>query len=328
MNFLIKLLSVAGTIALSLAANAAYAQTAVPGFPDKPLRIVVTFTSGGAPDTLARILSEKLSNTWGQPVIVDNKPGAGGNTGADFVAKAPADGYTIVVGTVGTHSINPALYSKMPYDAVKDFTPITLLATTPNMLVINNDVPAKNLKDFIALGKKEGKMTFASSGSGTSIHVSGELFKTMTGIDMVHIPYKGRATAIPDVLGGRVTMMFDNMPSSLQLVREGKLRALGVTSSARSPAAPEIPTIAEAGLPGFDAVSWFALFAPANTPKAIVDKWQVEVRRILKLPDVAKRLADAGLDAVGGTPDELAAYQKGEITKWAKVVKESGAKAD
>ena len=328
MNFLIKLLSVAGTIALSLVANAASAQTAVPGFPDKPLRIVVTFTSGGAPDTLARILSEKLSNTWGQPVIVDNKPGAGGNTGADFVAKAPADGYTIVVGTVGTHSINPALYSKMPYDAVKDFTPITLLATTPNMLVINNDVPAKTLKDFIALGKKEGKMTFASSGSGTSIHVSGELFKTMTGIDMVHIPYKGRATAIPDVLGGRVTMMFDNMPSSLQLVREGKLRALGVTSSARSPAAPEIPTIAEAGLPGFDAVSWFALFAPANTPKAIVDKWQVEVRRILKSPDVAKRLADAGLDAVGGTPDELAAYQKGEITKWAKVVKESGAKAD
>ena len=297
-------------------------------FPDKPLRIVVTFTSGGAPDTLARILSEKLSNVWGQAVIVDNKPGAGGNTGADFVAKAAPDGYTIVVGTVGTHSINGALYSKMPYDAVKDFTPITLLATTPNMLVVHNDVPAKNLKDFIALGKKEGKMTFASSGSGTSIHVSGELFKTMTGIDMVHIPYKGRATAIPDVLGGRVTMMFDNMPSSLPLVREGKLRALGVTSSTRSPAAPEIPTIAESGLPGFDAVSWFALFAPANTPKPIIDKWQTEVRRILKLPDVAKRLADAGLDAVGGTSEELAAYQKSEITKWAKVVKDSGAKAD
>ena len=324
----IKLLSATSLASLALTANTATAQTATTPFPEKPMRIVVTFTTGGAPDTLARILSEKLSNVWGQTVIVDNKPGAGGNTGADFVAKAPPDGYTIVVGTVGTHSINPALYSKMPYDAVKDFAPITLLATTPNMLVIHNDVPAKNLKDFIALGKKEGKMTFASSGSGTSIHVSGELFKTMTGIDMVHIPYKGRATAIPDVLGGRVTMMFDNMPSSLQLVREGKLRALGVTSRARSPAAPEIPTIAEAGLPGFDAVSWFALFAPANTPKAIVDKWQVEVRRILKLPDVAKRLADAGLDAVGGTPDELATYQKSEITKWAKVVKDSGAKAD
>ena len=324
----IKLLSATSLASLALAANTATAQTAATSFPEKPMRIVVTFTTGGAPDTLARILSEKLSNVWGQPVIVDNKPGAGGNTGADFVAKAAPDGYTIVVGTVGTHSINPALYSKMPYDAVKDFTPITLLATTPNMLVVHNDVPAKNLKDFIALGKKEGKMTFASSGSGTSIHVSGELFKTMTGIDMVHIPYKGRATAIPDVLGGRVTMMFDNMPSSLQLVREGKLRALGVTSTTRSPAAPEIPTIAESGLPGFDAVSWFALFAPANTPKPIIEKWQTEVRRILKLPDVAKRLADAGLDTVGGTPEELAAYQKSEITKWAKVVKDSGAKAD
>ncbi len=308
--------------------SSTFAQSSAASFPDKPLKIVVTFTTGGAPDILARIIGERLTAAWGQPVVVDNKPGAGGNLGADFVAKSPPDGYTIVVGTVGTHSINPALYSKMPYDAVKDFAPITLIATTPNMLVINNDVPAKNLKDFIALGKKEGKMTFASSGSGTSIHVSGELFKTMTGIDMVHIPYKGRATAIPDVLGGRVTMMFDNMPSSLSLVREGKLRALGVTSSTRSPAAPDIPTIAESGLPGFDAVSWFALFAPANTPKPVIDKLQAEVRKILKSPDVAKRLADNGLDPVGGTPEELAAYQKSEITKWAKVVKESGAKAD
>lgn len=306
----------------------ALAQTGAASFPDKPIKIVVTFTTGGAPDTLARIIGERLTAAWGQPVIVDNKPGAGGNLGADFVAKSAPDGYTLVVGTVGTHSINPALYAKMPYDAVKDFTPITLIATTPNMLVINNDVPAKNLKDFIALGKKEGKMTFASSGSGTSIHVSGELFKTMTGIDMVHVPYKGRATAIPDVLGGRVTMMFDNMPSSLALVREGKLRALGVTSSTRSPAAPDIPTIAESGLPGFDAVSWFALFAPANTPKPIIDKLQTEVRRILKTPEVTKKLADNGLDPVGGTSEELAAYQKTELTKWAKVVKDSGAKAD
>jgi len=308
--------------------SAAQAQGAAATFPDKPMRIVVTFTPGGAPDILGRLLAERFTAAWGQPVLVDNRPGAGGNTGADFVAKAAPDGYTIIVGTVGTHSINGALYAKMPYDMVKDFTPVTLLATTPNMLVVHNEVPAKNLKDFIALGKKEGKMTFASSGSGTSIHVSGELFKTMTGIDMVHIPYKGRATAIPDVLGGRVTMMFDNMPSSLQLVREGKLRALGVTSSQRSAAAPDIPTIAESGLPGFEAVSWFALFAPANTPKPIVDKLQAEVRKILKTPDVAKRLADAGLEPVGSTPEELAAYQKAEIAKWAKVVKESGAKAD
>src|SRR4051812_27774231 len=264
-----------------LCAPAAFAQGAA-GYPSKPIRIVVTFTTGGAPDILARLIGDRLTADWGQPVVVDNKPGAGGNTGSDFVAKSPPDGYTILVGTVGTHSINGALYPKMPYDMVKDFAPVTLLATTPNMLVINNDVPAKTLPEFIALGKREGKMTFASSGSGTSIHVSGELFKTMTGIDMQHIPYKGRATAIPDVLGGRVTMMFDNMPSSLPLVKEGKLRALGVTSAKRSPAAPDIPTIAEQGLPGFEAVSWFALFAPANTPRPVVEKLSAEVGRILK----------------------------------------------
>jgi tripartite-type tricarboxylate transporter receptor subunit TctC len=297
-------------------------------YPAKPIHIIVTFTSGGAPDILARLIGDKLNAAWGQPVIVDNKPGAGGNLGADFVAKSPPDGYNLVLGTVGTHSINGSLYRNMPYDMVKDFTPVTLLASTPNMLVINNDVPAKNLREFIALGKKEGKMTFASSGAGTSIHVSGELFKTMTGIDMTHIPYKGRASAIPDLLGGRVTMMFDNMPSSLPLVREGKLRALGVTSAKRSQAAPDIPTLAESGLPGFEAVSWFALFAPANTPRPIVDKLQGEVSKILKSPDVSKKLLDLGLDPVGSTPDELAAYQKSEIAKWTKVVKDSGAKVE
>ncbi|HET7794095.1 MAG TPA: tripartite tricarboxylate transporter substrate binding protein, partial [Rhizobacter sp.] len=297
-------------------------------YPSKPIHIVVTFTTGGAPDILARLIGDKLQTAWGQSVIVDNMPGAGGNTGANAVAKAAPDGYTVVLGTVGTHSINGALYKKMPYDMVKDFAPVTLLATTPNMLVIHPDVPAKNLKEFIALGKKDGKMTFASSGSGTSIHVSGELFKTMTGIDMEHIPYKGRASAIPDLLGGRVTMMFDNMPSSLPLVREGKLRALGVTSAQRSAAAPDIPTLAESGLPGFEAVSWFAMFAPANTPAPIVDKLQGEVSRILKSPEVSKKLLELGLDPVGGTPAELAAYQKSEITKWAKVVKDSGATAE
>ena len=310
-----------------LASTAAQAQPAA-AFPGKPMHIVVTFTPGGAPDILARLIGEKLAVAWNQPMLIDNKPGAGGNTGADSVAKAAPDGLTIVVGTVGTHAINGALYAKMPYDMVKDFAPVTLLATTPNLLVINNDVPAKTLTEFIALGKREGKMTFASSGSGTSIHVSGELFKTMTGIDMTHIPYKGRATAIPDVLGGRVTMMFDNMPSSLPLVKEGKLRALGVTSLKRSPAAPEIPTIAEQGLPGFDAVSWFALFAPAGTPRAFIDRLQAEVKKILASPDVAAKLAEAGLDAVGSTPDELAAYQRAEIAKWAKVVKDSGAKVE
>jgi tripartite-type tricarboxylate transporter receptor subunit TctC len=309
------------------AAQPAFAQSAST-YPSKPIHIIVTFTSGGAPDILGRLIGDKLSAAWGQTVIVENKPGAGGNIGSDYVAKSAPDGYNIVVGTVGTHAINGALYQNMPYDMTRDFTPVTLLASTPNMLVVNNNVPAKNLKEFIDLGKKEGKMTFASSGSGTSIHVSGELFKTMTGIDMQHIPYKGRASAIPDLLGGRVTMMFDNMPSSLPLVREGKLRALGVTSAKRSPAAPDIPTIAESGLPGFEAVSWFALFAPANTPRPIVDKLQAEVSKILKMPDVSKKLMDLGLEPSGSTPDELAAYQKSEIAKWSKVVKDSGAKVE
>jgi tripartite-type tricarboxylate transporter receptor subunit TctC len=326
---LIQLLSrlTFSTIAL-LAAGASLAQPVASTFPAKPMRIVVTFTPGGAPDIIARILAERFTASWGQPVVVDNKPGSGGNIGADFVAKAASDGLTLVVGTVGTHSINGALYAKMPYDMVRDFAPVSLVATTPNMLVVHNEVPAKTLKDFIDLGKREGKMSFASSGSGTSIHVSGELFKSMTGIDMVHIPYKGRAIAIPDLLGGRVTMMFDNMPSSLPLVREGKLRALGVTSLKRAAAAPEIPTLDEAGLPGFEAVSWFAVFAPAGTPKPVVDKLQVEISRILKLPEVAKRLTDIGLEPVGSTADELAAYQRAEILKWAKVVKDSGAKAE
>jgi len=294
----------------------------------KPIHIVVTFTPGGAPDILARLIADRLAPAWNTQVIVDNKPGAGGNPGADSVAKAPPDGTTIVVGTVGTHAINGALYPKMPYDMVKDFAPVMLLATTPNLLVVHNDVPAKTVAELIALGRREGKLTFASAGSGTSIHVSGELFKTMTGIDMTHIPYKGRASAIPDLLGGRVTMMFDNMPSSLPLVKEGKLRALGVTSLKRSPAAPEIPTIAEQGLPGFEAVSWFALFAPAATPKPVVDRLQGEVKKILAMPDIAAKLAEAGLDAVGSTPEELAAYQRAEIAKWAKVVKDSGAKVE
>jgi tripartite-type tricarboxylate transporter receptor subunit TctC len=312
----------------ALATPMAFAQPAPAGVSSRPIHIVVGFTPGGAPDILARLLAERLTAAWGQPVIVDNKAGAGGNTGADFVAKSAPDGLTIYVGTVGTHAINGALYAKMPYDMVKDFTPVTLLATTPNMLVVNNDVPAKTLAEFIALGKREGHMTFASAGAGTSIHVSGELFKTMTGIDMTHIPYKGRATAIPDLLGGRVTMMFDNMPSSLPLVRDGRLRALGVTSATRSPAAPDIPTLAEQGLPGFDAVSWFALFAPAGTPRPIVERLQAEVKKILAQPEIAKKLADSGLDAVGSTPDELAAYQRTEIAKWAKVVKDSGAKVE
>jgi tripartite-type tricarboxylate transporter receptor subunit TctC len=323
---LVKCLFALGALAGAHASQAQAGPAA--GFPSKPIRIIVTFTPGGAPDILARLIGDKMQAAWGHPVQVENKPGAGGNIGADLVAKAAPDGYTLVMGTVGTHSINGALYAKMPYDMVKDFAPVSLVATTPNMLVVNPALPVKNLQEFIALGKKEGNMSFASSGSGTSIHVSGELFKTMTGIDMTHVPYKGRATAIPDLLGGRVTMMFDNMPSSLPLVREGKLKALGVTSAKRSGAASDIPTIAESGLPGFEAVSWFAVFATGGTPRPVVDKLSTEIARIMRLPDVNKRATELGLDVVASNADELAAFQRTEIQKWSKVVKDSGARVE
>ena len=316
----------------ALAAAALFAANlpaAAQTFPAKPIRMVVTFPTGGAPDILARTISEKINPAWGQTVIVDNKPGAGGNIGAEFVARAPADGYTLVMGTVGTHAINGALFAKMPYDMVKDFAPVTLIASTPNLLVVNNDVPAKNLQELIALAKaKPGQLTFGSPGIGTSVHVSGELFNSMAGVKTQHVPYKGRQFAIPDLLGGSITMMFDNMPSAIPVVREGKLRAIGVTSATRSPSAPEIPTIAEQGLPGFEATSWFAVFAPAGTPRPIVDQLHAEMVRLFNLPDVQAKMKSLGLDPILGGPADLARTQQVEIAKWAKVVRESGAKAE
>jgi tripartite-type tricarboxylate transporter receptor subunit TctC len=309
-----------------LLAPAAQAQTAGAPWPTKPIRIVVTFPPGGAPDTLARVLAEKWSSL-GQPVTVDNKPGGGGNIGADFVAKSAPDGATLVVGTVGTHAINPALYDKMPYNNIKDFTPISFLASTPNLLVVNNSVPAKNVKELIELAKKT-PLTFGSSGSGTSIHLSGELFNTMAGVKMQHIPYKGRAQAVPDLLGGRISMIFDNMPSALPLVRSGDVRALAVTSATRSPAAPNIPTMAEAGLPGFEATSWFALLGPAGMPRDMQMRINAETLKVLALPDVKEKLTALGLEVASGTPEALAAFIQTETTKWGKVVKESGAKLD
>ena len=296
-------------------------------YPNKPIRLVVTFPTGGAPDILARIFSEKT--TLGQAVVVDNKPGAGGNIGAEIVAKAPGDGYSIVMATVGTHAINGALYSKMPYDMVKDFTPIGMIASTPNLLVVNNNLPAKTVPELIAYMKANpNKLSFGSPGIGSSIHVSGELFKSMTSTQMTHVPYKGRQFALPDLLGGSIQLMFDNMPSALPLVKEGKLRALGQTGAKRSPSAPDVPTIAEQGLPGFEATAWFALFAPAGTPKDVVARLNTEMQRIYKLPDVQERLKTLGLDPILSGPEELSKYQAAEIAKWAKVVKESGAKAD
>ena len=311
----------AGTLALSLGTSA-LAQS----YPNKPIRLVVTFPSGGAPDILARLFSEKAQ--LGQPVVVDNKPGAGGNIGADFVAKSAGDGYTLVLGTVGTHSINGSLYEKMPYDMVKNFSPVSLIASAPNLLVVNNNVPVKTVPEFVAyLKANPDKLSFGSPGVGTSVHVSGELFKSMTGTKMTHVPYKGRQYAIPDLVGGSIQLMFDNMPSALPMAREGKIRAIAVTTAKRSSAAPEIPTIAES-LPGFEATTWFAMFAPAGTPKPVVDKLSAEVQRVFRLPEVAERLKTLGLEAVLSSPDELAAYQASEISKWTKVVKESGAKTE
>ena len=305
-----------------IASNSAMAQS----YPNKPIRLVVTFPTGGAPDILARLFSEKAQ--LGQPVVIDNKPGAGGNIGSDIVAKAPGDGHTIVMGTVGTHSINGALYEKMPYDMVKNFTPISLIASAPNLLVVNNDVPVKTVNELIAYMKANpNKLSYASPGIGTSVHMSGELFKSMTGTSMTHVPYKGRQFYVPDLLGGSVQLVFDNMPSALPLAKEGKIRAIAQTTAKRSAAAPDVPTVAES-LPGFEAITWFAMFAPANTPKPVIDRLNAEVLRVFKLPDVAERMKTLGLEAVLSSPDELAKYQATEIVKWAKVVKESGAKAE
>ncbi len=305
------------------------AQTLAPAgiWPAKPVKIVVTFPPGGAPDTLARVLADKWSQSLGQPVTVDNKPGAGGNIGSDFVAKSSGDGSTLLIATVGTHAINPALYASMPYNHIRDFTPISFLASTPNLLVVNNAVPVKNVRALIALAKKT-PLNFGSSGSGTSIHLSGELFNTLAGVKMQHIPYRGRAQAVPDLLGGRISMIFDNMPSALPLVKSGDVRALGVTSAARSAAAPEIPTIAESGLPGFEATSWFALMAPAGLPKEVLARINAETARVMNLPDVREKLTLLGLDVATGSPESLASLIQSETAKWAKVVKESGAKLD
>ena len=311
----------AGSLALALGVSAS-AQT----YPNKPIRLVVTFPSGGAPDILARLFSEK--SQLGQPVVVDNKPGAGGNIGADFVAKSAGDGYTLVLGTVGTHSINGSLYEKMPYDMVKSFSPVSLIASAPNLLVVNNNVPVKTVPEFVAyLKANPNKLSFGSPGVGTSVHVSGELFKSMTGTQMTHVPYKGRQFAIPDLVGGSIQLMFDNMPSALPMAREGKIRAIAVTTAKRSSAAPDIPTIAES-IPGFEATTWFAMFAPAGTPKPVVDRLNAEVQRVFRLPEVAERLRTLGLEAVLSSPEELATYQASEIVKWTKVVKDSGAKAE
>ena len=312
--------------ALSFAPMAA---AQAPAYPTKPIRIVVPFPPGGATDILARDVAQKLTEAWGQQVIVDNRPGAGGNVGSELVAKSAPDGYTLEMGTVGTHAINASLYAKMPYDHVKDFAPIILVAAVPNVLEVNPAIPVNSVTELIAYAKANpGKLNFASSGNGTSIHLSGELFKVMAGVEMTHVPYKGSAPALQDLVGGQVQIMFDNLPPSLPMIRAGKLRALAVTSAARAPALPDVPTVAEAGLPGFEASSWFGLLAPAGTPPAIVAKINGEVAAWLATPEAKEQLSKQGAAAAGGTPDDFAKHIAAETAKWAKVVKASGAKVD
>ena len=312
-------------VALSLSGPVAHAQT----WPTKPIHWIVPFAPGGTTDILARTVGEKLSASLGVPVIVENKPGAGGAVGATYTAKAPPDGYTIMGGTISTHAINASLYKDLPYDPVKDFVPITLIARVPNMLVVNPSIPAKNVAELIALLKKNpGKYTFASSGNGTSQHLSGELFKSMAGVDMQHIPYKGSPPALQDVVGGQVTMTFDNITTAWPLAKNGNLRALAVTTARRSAIAPDVPTMAESGLPGYEIGSWQGAFAPAGTPPEIVKRLNAEIVRILNLPEVKEKLLGLGADPVGNTPEQFAALVKSEVVKWADVVKTSGAKVD
>jgi tripartite-type tricarboxylate transporter receptor subunit TctC len=318
--------------AVAVAALAAFASLALAQapYPSRPIRIVVPFPAGGTTDILARAVAVKLTEATGQPAVVDNRPGAGGNIGAELVAKSAPDGYTFLMGTVGTHAINPSLYAKMPYDHVKDFAPVILVAGVPNVLVINPSLPVNSVQELIAYIKANpGKVNFASSGSGTSIHLSGELFKTMTGTQITHVPYKGSAPALQDLVGGQVQIMFDNLPSSLALIKGGKLKALAVTSLERSSALPDVPTVAESGLPGFEASSWFGLLAPAGTPKEAIAKINGEVAKWLATPEAKEKLASQGAIAASGlTPDDFAKHIATETTKWNKVVKESGAKVD
>jgi tripartite-type tricarboxylate transporter receptor subunit TctC len=298
-------------------------------WPSKPITYVVPFPPGGTTDVLARIIGQKLGAALGTTIVVENKPGAGGNVGSEFVAKAAPDGYTILGGTISSHSINVSLYPKLPYDPVGSFQPITLIGTNPNILVVNASSPYKSVQDVTAaLKAKPGSLSYASAGNGTSQHLSAELYKYMAGVDMVHIPYKGSGPAIQDVIGGQVPMMFDTSVVAGPHIEGGRLRALAVTSSTRAKAFPNVPTMAESGVPGYDVVSWQAIFAPAGTPKPIVDRLHAELAKILKDPEVQDRLAKLGLDPSGMTPAELAAFQKAEIEKWAKVVKAANIKID
>ena len=298
-------------------------------YPAKPIRFVVPYPAGGPLDTVARLLGQKVSESVKQPVVVENRPGAGGNIGADHVAKSAPDGYTLLMGAVATHAINPSLYKQIPYDPVRDFVAVTMIASTPNVLVVHPSVPASSVREFIAHAKANpGKLNFGSGSTGSAGHLAGELFKAMAGVDMTHIPYKGAAPAMQDLIAGRLQLMFDNLASANTQVKAEKVKALAVTTARRSALAPDLPTVAESGLPGFDISTWFGLFVPARTPPDVVARLHAEFTRALAAPEVRERIVNLGAEPVGNRPEEFAQFIRAEAEKYARVIKASGATAD
>ncbi len=313
-----------------LALSAALASfPAAAQYPSKPIRIVVPFSPGGTTDILARAVGQKLTEAWAQSVLVDNRPGGSGMIGAETVAKAPPDGYTVLMASVAEVAVNQNLYARMTYDPLKDLAPVTLAGFTPLILVIHPSVQARSVNELIALAKaKPGRFTFASPGNGSVQHLSGELLKTVARVDITHVPYKGGAPAVTDLVGGQISMFFGGMPIVMPHVKAGRLRALAVTVTKRSPAAPDVPTMEEAGVPGFEITNWFGVYVPAGTPKAVIAKLNTEMSRVLNLPDVKQRLAEQGLETVGNSVEQFDAFFKAEILKYAKIIKDSGARAD
>lgn len=312
-----------------LAAGLLVAAQAQAAFPERPVTLVVPFAAGGSTDVVARVIAEKMSADLGQQVIVQNVAGAGGSLGAGNVARAEPDGYTILMGTVATHALNPLILKSKPYDAEADFAPVSLLVLVPNVLVVNPELPAKSVEELLALLKAEpDKWSYASSGNGTPLHLSGELFKSMAGVTMEHIPYKGSGPALNDVLGNQVSIMFDNLPSSSAHIKAGTLKALAVTTAERAPSFPDIPTMAEAGLPGYETYTWNALFAPKDTPKDVVDRLNAAAVKAMADPGVAERMKDFSATIVASSPDELATHVKAEVAKWTPVVKDANVQMD
>ena len=296
-------------------------------YPAKPIRWISPWPAGGANDIFSRAIGQRIGESLGQQVLVDNRPGAAGTIGSDIAAKAPADGYTLVMGSSPTHAIAPALYPALPYDPLRDFSAVTLVGSVPNVLVLHPSVPAKTVKEFIAVAKaRPGKLNFASTGNGTSQHLSAELFKFMAGLDMVHIPYKGTAPALTELVAGQVDLAFENMPALIPHIQAGRLRALAVTTTKRSAVMPELPTIAEAALPGYDASVWFGVFAPVGTPRPVIDRLHGEILKALQTQDLKSRMVAMGTDVSGMGPDDFSAYVRKEIPKWANLVKAAGVK--